>query len=143
MKYGKSILHAAVIFTVVTVIGLVPQRVRAQKFPDLVITSATLVDATEGIVSVVISNQPKQLPGGSRSSTLRLIVWEKGMFEKKYVTNVFAKVPKLAPGKSVTIKIKAGVPIIGTRYSLFVDINNEVKEWNENNNRWEGETGKS
>lgn len=143
MKYRKSILHAAAIFTVAIVIGLASQRAEAQKFPDLVITSATLVDATEGIVSVVISNQPKQLPGGSRSSTLRLIVWKKGMFEKKYVTNVFAKVPKLAPGKSVTIKIKAGVPISNTRYSLFVDINNEVKEWNENNNRWEAETGKS
>jgi hypothetical protein len=35
----------------------------------------------------------------------------------------------------------AGVPIINTKYSLYIDIGEDVAEADENNNRAEGEAG--
>lgn len=111
-----------------------------ERLPDLQITGAVLLDATTGEVGVEVSNTGTVKAG---ISTLRLIVWEMGKFEKEYVKNVFIKVRPIAPSDKANVKIKAGVPIISTRYSLFIDISHEVKEANENNNRFEGEAGKS
>ena len=72
---------------------------------------------------------------------LRLIVWEPGQFEKKEAKTVFVKVPPLHTGVKATVVAIAGIPIINTKYSMFVDIDHDVKELNENNNRAEGEAG--
>ena len=114
-----------------------PAKVR---LPDLKITRAVLIDSTEGEVSVEVKNTETGTAGGS---TLRLIVWEMGKFEKKSAKEVFVKVPAIEPLQKVNVKIKAGVPIISTRYSLYIDIGNDVAERNEQNNRYEGEAGKS
>jgi hypothetical protein len=108
--------------------------------PDLKITNAVLIEATNGEVSVEISNSETVT---AKASQLRLIVWEMGNFEKKSAKETFIKVPKVGPGQKVKVTIKAGVPIISTKFSLYVDIGNEVPEKNEKNNRWEGEAGKS
>ena len=110
------------------------------RLPDLQITRAVLIDATSGEVSVEISNTET---GNAGSSTLRLIVWEMGKFEKQEAKTVFVEVPGIGPHKKTNIKVKAGVPIMSTRYSLFIDISHDVTEKNENNNRYEGEAGKS
>jgi hypothetical protein len=140
VKYRKTILHTAAIFTVLLTLGLAAQKSQAQRVPDLVITRAVLIDATTGIVSVEIKNKNTGKAGPSK---LRLIVWEMGQFEKKSVVNVFTDVPGIGAYQKVNVKITAGVPIISTRYSLFVDISKDVHESNENNNRYEGEAGKS
>ena len=108
--------------------------------PDLQITAATLVDATTGEVSVEISNTGA---GAAPSSKLRLIVWKMGKFEQQATKQVFVKVPAIEGLQKTTVKIKTGVPIISTKYSLFIDIGEQVKEKNEKNNWYEGEAGKS
>lgn len=113
---------------------------RNGRLPDLQITRAVLIDATNGEVSVEVSNTGT---GPASGSTLRLIVWEMGQFEKKEAKTVFIKVPSISATDKTNVKVKAGVPIISTKYSLFIDISNEVTERNENNNRYEGDAGKS
>ena len=108
--------------------------------PDLLITRAVLIDATNGEVSVEVKNIEGVAAG---SSQLRLIVWEMGKFEQKSAKEVFVKVPQIGPNASINVKVKAGVPIISTKYSLYIDIGEQVTEKNENNNRYEGEAGKS
>lgn len=110
------------------------------RLPDLRITRAVLIDATEGELSVEVSND---LTGTAGVSQLRLIVWEMGKFEKKSMKEVFVPVQGIGPLQKINVKIKAGVPIISQKFSLYIDIGNEVKERNENNNRYEGEAGKS
>jgi subtilase family serine protease len=108
--------------------------------PDLQITRAVLIDATNGEVSVEVTNSESV---SAPASQLRLIVWEMGKFEKGIAKEVFVKVPGVAGHEKINVKIKAGVPIISTKYSLYVDIGNDVPETKENNNRYEGEAGKS
>lgn len=110
------------------------------RLPDLQITRAVLIDSTTGEVSVEVSNKGT---GTAQTSTLRLIVWEMGKFEQKEAKTVFVTVPIVLPLKKVNVKAKAGVPVISTKWSLFIDIGNDVKEQNEQNNRYEGEAGKS
>ena len=110
------------------------------RLPDLQITRAVLIDPWTGKVSVDVSNTET---GTAQASTLRLIVWEMGKFEQKVAKTVFVQVPVIGPYKKTNVKITAGVPIISTKYSLFIDIGNDVAEKNENNNRCEGEAGKS
>jgi CARDB len=110
------------------------------RLPDLRITRAVLIDATEGELSVEVAND---LTGTASVCQLRLIVWEMGKFEKKSMKEVFVQVPAIGPLEKRNVKVKAGVPIISQKFSLFIDIGNEVKERNENNNRYEGEAGKS
>ncbi len=107
---------------------------------DLIIQSAELVDSTAGTLKVILRNKGISQ---AEASTLRLIVWEIGKFEKKAAKQVFVEVPAIAGGKSKIVNVTAGVPIISTRYSLYADIGEKVSESNENNNRWEGEAGKS
>lgn len=107
---------------------------------DLMIQSAELVDSTAGTLKVVVRNAGISQAG---ASTLRLIVWEIGKFEKKAAKQVFVEVPAILGGKNKVVNVTAGVPIISTKYSLFIDISEKVSESNENNNRWEGEAGKS
>jgi hypothetical protein len=116
--------------------GPLPPR---RRLADLVIESQSLVDPYGGDVSVQVWNK-----GGADAAPcdLRLIVWEAGKFEQKFVTNVFLKVPAIGARQKKEVHIKAGVPIISTRYSLYIDIGNDVTESNENNNRAEGEAGK-
>ena len=108
--------------------------------PDLQITRAVLIDATNGEVSVEVSNSENVT---AQPSQLRLIVWKMEKFEKESAKEVFVKVPSVGPMQKTNVKIKAGVPIISTKYSLYIDIGNEVQEKKENNNRYEGEAGKS
>ena len=108
--------------------------------PDLRITRAVLIDATAGEVSLEVFNGGSVAAGASQ---LRLIVWEMQKFEQKSAKEVFVNVPSVGPNTKINVKIKAGVPIISTKYSLFIDIGEAVKESNENNNRYEGEAGKS
>jgi subtilase family serine protease len=117
-----------------------PQALKQRYRPDLIIENAELVDSTAGTVKVIVKNK-----GGGFSGTfsLRLIVWEMGKFEQKSAKEVFTKISSAPAGKSKVVEITAGVPIISTQYSLFVDIGEDVAESNENNNRWEGEAGKS
>ena len=111
-----------------------PNRRRA----DLVIDSFTLTDPAHGEVKVNIRNQGG---GNSQTCTLRLIVWEPGQFEQKEARTVFVKVQPLHSLQSVTTTVRAGVPIINTKYSMYIDISEEVPETDENNNRAEGEAG--
>jgi hypothetical protein len=107
---------------------------------DLMIQSAELVDSTAGTLKVVVRNAGISQAG---ASTLRLIVWEMGKFEKKAAKQVFVEVPAIPGGKNKVVNVTAGVPIISAKYSLYADISEKVSESNENNNRWEGEAGKS
>jgi hypothetical protein len=106
--------------------------------PDLVIQRFSLLDPATGDVSILVTNIGK---GSAGQSTLRLIVWQAGQFEQKEAKTVFVKVPALASHKWAVVRAKAGVPIINTKYSMFIDISEEVTESNENNNRREGEAG--
>ena len=105
---------------------------------DLVIAHFELTDPSQGEVKVEVANK-----GGSNSGpcTLRLIVWEPGKFEQKEAKTVFVKVQALHAGQTTTVMAAAGVSIINTKYSMYIDISEEVKETNENNNRAEGEAG--
>ena len=62
-------------------------------------------------------------------------------FEVESTKTVFVKVTPLHTGAKATVVAIAGVPIINTKYSMFVDIGHDVTELNENNNRAEGEAG--
>jgi hypothetical protein len=106
--------------------------------PDLLIAHFELTDPSQGQVKVEVTNKGA---GNSGPSTLRLIVWEPGKFEQKEAKTVFVKVQALHAGQTTTVMATGGVPIINTKYSLYIDISEEVKETNENNNRAEGEAG--
>jgi hypothetical protein len=97
-----------------------------------------LTDPSKGQVKIEVTNKGRV---NSRSCTLRLIIWEQGKFEKKEARTVFVNVKAIQTGQSTTVIAEAGVPIISTRYSMYIDIGNEVAETNENNNRAEGEAG--
>jgi hypothetical protein len=107
--------------------------------PDLSIESFELVDPEKGQVKIVVANKGNSGAANAAACTLRLIVWEPGQFEKKEARTVFVKVPPLHTGAKATVVAIAGVPIINTKYSMFVDIGHDVTELNENNNRAEGE----
>jgi hypothetical protein len=96
------------------------------------------MDPSTGEVQVAVANKGM---GNSGPCTLRLIVWEPGKFEQQEAKTVFVKVPAIHGGKTISIKALAGVPIINTRFSLYIDISEEVRESNENNNRGEGNAG--
>lgn len=105
---------------------------------DLVIAGFELIDPSNGEVKVEVANKGA---GSSGGCTLRLIVWEPGKFERKEAKTVFVKVPALRAGQKTTLVAKAGGPIINTKYSLYIDIGEDVRETNEENNRGEGEAG--
>jgi len=115
--------------------GPVPPNFRK---PDLVIAHFQLMDPSKGEVQVVVTNKGS---GNSGPSTLRLIVWEPEKFEQKEAKTVFVKVQALQPGQTASVLAAAGVPIINTKYSLYIDIGEAVAESNENNNRGEGNAG--
>jgi hypothetical protein len=106
--------------------------------PDLVIAHFQLMDPSKGEVQVAVDNK-----GGASSGpcTLRLIVWEPGRFEQKEAKTVFIKVQALHAGQTTSVLAAAGVPIINTKFSLYIDIGEAVAESNENNNRAEGNAG--
>jgi hypothetical protein len=106
--------------------------------PDLVIQRFQLLDPSTGDLSILVTNIGK---GSAGASTLRLIVWQPGQFEQKEAKTIFVKVGALASHKWAVVRAKAGVPIINTKYSMYIDISEEVTESNENNNRREGEAG--
>jgi hypothetical protein len=106
--------------------------------PDLVIDHFELIDPVHGNVKVQVSNKGA---ANSNPCTFRLIVWEPGKFEHKEAKTVFVKVQALHAGQTTTVAAVAGVPIINTKYSMYVDISEEVKESDENNNRAEGDAG--
>lgn len=110
----------------------------SRRLPDLVIDHFSLTDPSSGEVTVAVTNK-----GGSSSTecSLRLIVWEPGKFEQKEARTVFVKVPALHAGQTIIVQAQAGAAIINTKYSLYIDIGEKVKESNENNNRGEGEAG--
>ena len=108
------------------------------RHPDLVIAQFELTDPAHGLVTIEVANQGG---GSSGPSTLRLIVWEPGKFEQQEAKTVFVKVRAIDAGQSVKFPVRAAVPIINTKYSMFIDISHEVAETNENNNRAEGEAG--
>jgi len=115
--------------------GPVPPNYRR---PDLVIAQFELTDPAHGLVWVEVANK-----GGGKSgpSTLRLIVWEQGKFEQQEAKTVFVKIRAIEAGGGVKLPVRAAVPIINTKYSMFIDISHEVAESNEDNNRAEGEAG--
>lgn len=106
--------------------------------PDLVIARFQLMDPSKGEVQVAVTNKGS---GNAGPSTLRLIVWEPEKFEQKEAKTVFVKVQALHPGQTASVLVAAGVPIINTKYSLYIDIGEAVSESNENNNRGEGNAG--
>jgi len=106
--------------------------------PDLVIANFELTDPANGQVKVEVANNGG---GNSGPCTLRLIVWEPGQFERKEAKTVFIKVQALHAVQTITVIAAAGVPIINTKYSMYIDIGNEVVETSDNNNRAEGEAG--
>jgi CARDB protein len=108
------------------------------RLPDLVIANFELTDPVHGLVSVEVANK-----GGGKSgpSTLRLIVWEPGKFEQQEAKTVFVKIRAIDAGQGVKTIVRAAVPMINTKYSMFIDISHEVAESNEDNNRAEGEAG--
>jgi len=115
--------------------GPVPTNFRRA---DLVIEHFALTNPSNGQVTVAVINKGD---GNSGACTLRLIVWKPGKFEHEEAKTVFVKVQALHPGQSVMVIAAAGVPIINTKYSLYIDIGEDVAEADENNNRAEGEAG--
>ncbi|MDX6303151.1 MAG: hypothetical protein QOI77_120 [Blastocatellia bacterium] len=115
--------------------GPVPPNFRRA---DLVIEHFALTNPSNGQVTVAVVNKGG---GNSAACTLRLIVWKPGKFEQEEAKTVFVKVQALHPGQSVMVIAAAGVPIINTKYSLYIDIGEDVAEADENNNRAEGEAG--
>ena len=115
--------------------GPVPPNYRR---PDLVIAQFELTDPAHGQVVVEVANKGG---GNAGPSTLRLIVWEPGKFEQQEAKTVFVKVRAIEAGGSVKFPVRVAVPIINTKYSMFIDISHEVAESNEDNNRAEGEAG--
>jgi hypothetical protein len=113
----------------------------SNSLPDLFIDHFELTDPEKGQVKIVVVNKGNSGAANAAACTLRLIVWEPGQFEKKEAKTVFVKVPALHTGGKATVVAVAGVPIINTKYSMFVDIGHDVTELNENNNRAEGEAG--
>jgi len=105
---------------------------------DLVIDHFELTDPVHGLVAVEVANKGS---GPAGPSTLRLIVWEQGKFEQQEAKTVFVKVRAIEAGGGVKLTVRAAVPIINTKYSMFIDISHEVAESNEDNNRAEGEAG--
>jgi len=105
---------------------------------DLVIAHFELTDPTTGRVKLGVANKGG---GNSGPCTLRLIVWESGKFEQKEAKTVFVKVQALHASQTTIVIAAAGVPIVNTKYSMYIDISEEVKETNETNNRAEGEAG--
>jgi len=106
--------------------------------PDLVIAQFELTDPANGLVMIEVANKGD---GKAGPSTLRLIVWEQGKFEQQEAKTVFVKVRAIDAGQSVKFPVRVAVPIINTKYSMFIDISHEVAESNEDNNRAEGEAG--
>jgi hypothetical protein len=106
--------------------------------PDLVIAQFELTNPAVGLVTVEVANKGG---GPAGPSTLRLIVWEPGKFERQEAKTVFVKVRAIEAGGSVKFPVRVAVPIINTKYSIFIDISHAVAERNENNNRAEGEAG--
>jgi hypothetical protein len=106
--------------------------------PDLVIAQFELTSPADGLVTVEVANKGG---GNAGPSMLRLIVWEPGKFEQKEAKTVFVKIRAIEAGGSVKLPVRAAVPIINTKYSMFIDISHEVAESNEDNNRAEGEAG--
>jgi hypothetical protein len=111
-----------------------PNRRRA----DLIIESFALIDPENGDVKVNITNKGG---GNSKACILRLIVWEPEQFEQKEARTVFVNVQPLHSLQKTTVMARAGVSIINTKYSMFIDIGEDVLETDENNNRAEGEAG--
>ena len=109
-----------------------------RRLPDLVIDHFSLTDVTSGEVTVAVTNKGTS---NSTECSLRLIVWEPGKFEHQEAKTVFVKVPAIHNGQTISVKAIAGVPIINTKYSLYIDISEQVIESNENNNRGEGDAG--
>jgi hypothetical protein len=105
---------------------------------DLVIAHFQLMDPAKGEVQVAVTNKGS---GDAGPSTLRLIVWEPGKFEQQEAKTVFVKVQALHPGQTASVLAAAGVPIINTKYSMYIDIGEAVAESDENNNRGEGNAG--
>jgi CARDB protein len=115
-----------------------PGPMPPRRLPDLTIARFSLAEPSTGHVGILVANTSLADAG---PSTLRLIVWEPGKFEQKEAKTVFVKVPAVARNQKVRVNAVAGIPIINTKFSLYVDISNEVAESNENNNRGEGEAG--
>lgn len=105
---------------------------------DLVIAQFELTDPANGLVVVEVANKGA---GNAGPSKLRLIVWEQGKFEQQEAKTVFVDVRAIEAGGSVKLTVRAAVPIINTKYSMFIDISHDVAESNEDNNRAEGEAG--
>ena len=105
---------------------------------DLVIDNFQLLDPEHGDVKVIVANKGQF---ASKACSLRLIVWEPGKFEQKEAKTIFVKVGALQAAQTVIVMARPGVPIINTRYSMYIDIGNDVTESNEENNRAEGEAG--
>jgi hypothetical protein len=115
-----------------------PGPVPPRRLPDLTIYSFSLAEPSTGHVGILVANTGLADAG---PSTLRLIVWEPGKFEQKDAKTVFVKVPAVARNHKARVNAVAGIPIINTKFSIFVDISEEVAESNEDNNRGEGEAG--
>jgi hypothetical protein len=96
------------------------------------------MDASKGEVQVAVTNKGS---GNAGPSTLRLIVWEPEKFEQKEAKTIFVKVQALHAGQTTSVLAAAGVPIINTKFSLYIDIGEAVAESDENNNRAEGNAG--
>ena len=105
---------------------------------DLVIAHFELTSPADGLVVVEVANKGG---GNAGPSKLRLIVWEQGKFEQQEAKTVFVDVRAIEAGGSVKLTVRAAVPIINTKYSMFIDISHDVAESNEDNNRAEGEAG--
>lgn len=108
------------------------------RLADLMIDHFELVDPQTGEVKVSVANTGRR---NSNECTLRLIVWQPGQFEQKEAKTTFVKVSPIQSGKTTTVDVRTGVPIINTKYSMFIDISHDVAESNEKNNRAEGEAG--
>ena len=111
-----------------------PNRRRA----DLIIESFELTDPEHGDVKITIANKGG---GNSKGCILRLIVWKPDQFEQEEARTVFVRVEPLQSLQTTTVMARAGVPIINAKYSMFIDIGEDVLETDENNNRAEGEAG--
>jgi hypothetical protein len=85
---------------------------------DLVIDSFALTDPEHGEVRVMVANKGDVT---AKACTLRLIVWEPGQFEQKEAKTVFVKVPALLAAQTAAVIARPGVPIINTRYSIYID----------------------
>ena len=105
--------------------------------PDLVVYKVTMGDPTLGDFQVVVQNR-----GKGKAAFCQLRLWVKDQTGKTFALVELSQ-PPLGPGESAAVKISAEKALGAYyKYEITTDSSKNVSETNENNNIWNGNTGK-